>query len=83
MTLLPRVVTRDEMLATVLHPLDRPPEPERQPGNQNFLAVQLTTDAEAATNVNRQNPNEVLRVVEQVGERDPHEMRRLRRSPQR
>ena len=49
--LLTRVVERDQVLAAILDPFDRPAEPDRQPWDQVVLGIELPAGAEAAADV--------------------------------
>ena len=51
MRLLARLIARDEILAPILDPLDRPTELDRGEAHQQVLRVQLAAHAEAAANV--------------------------------
>ena len=51
------VVHGDQMLCTILGPLDRPPEQPRQVAHQDVLRVQLATNAEAPASVTAVHPD--------------------------
>ena len=52
---------RDEVLAAVAHPLDRPQQPQREPGDQHFFGVEHhDLRAEAAADERRHHPHLVL-----------------------
>jgi hypothetical protein len=49
--LLARVVGADQVLAPVLDPFDRAPEPQRRDADQHVLRIELAADAEAAADM--------------------------------
>ncbi len=49
--LLARVIGADEMLAPVLDPLDRPPEPHGGDAHQHILRIELAAHPEAAAHM--------------------------------
>ena len=51
MALLARMIGGHQMLAPVLDPFDRPPEPQRGEADQHILGIKLAANAEAAADM--------------------------------
>ena len=49
--LIARMVGRDQVLAAVLDPFDRPAEAQRREADQHIFRIELAADAEAATDM--------------------------------
>ena len=80
---LARVDGRQQVLAAVLDPLHRPARQLRQHAARDLLGEQVPLDAEAAADVGRDDADAVLRHLQRVGEARAHEVRDLRRRPDR
>ncbi len=80
--LLPRVVGRHQVLATILDPLHRPAQAHRRPRHHEVLGIELAAHAEAAAHLELEEVDQVLRMAEQVGEHPPVEVRHLGHAPQ-
>ncbi len=68
--LLARVVERLQVLGPVLGPGDRSPEPDRAERDQEVLGIELAAAAEAAADVELDEPDSLLLPAEQLAE-DP------------
>ena len=73
----------EQVLAAVLDPLHRPPRQLRQHAARDLLGEQVPLDAEAAADVGRDDADAVLGHPQRVGEARAHEVRDLRRRPDR
>ncbi len=74
---------RQQMLATVLDPLDRRAQLQRQPGDDNLLRVDLRLDAKATAHVGGHDAHGLLVQAEQLGHHFPQAVRDLGGRPQR
>ena len=75
---------RDEVLAAVLDPLDRPAQMSRQPADERFFRIEAALGAEAAAHVRgRDHAHAVLGQVEQIGKHGADRVGRLGRVPHR
>jgi len=77
------VIGREQIFRARRHPLDRPAEPPREPGDQDLLAVGTALHAEAAAHVGRDHAYAGLVEPEHPRDRRPDPERRLRRRPHR
>ncbi len=62
------LVVGDEALAAGADPFHRPPQPEREPGNDRLLGIVLAFVAEAAADVGRDQADRGLRQAELFGD---------------
>ena len=71
------------MLLPVLDPAHRPPEPSRQKRDDQILGVDMTLEAEPATDIERQTPHPRFRQAQDRGDLAAHPMHNLGRRPDR
>jgi len=74
---------RQEVLATCLDPLHRPPEPSRHRRQQHVLGIHVPLGAEAAADVRRDDPYLLFREAQGCSDRRAHGERHLGRRPDR
>jgi hypothetical protein len=72
---------RQEVLATCLDPLHRPPEPSRHRRQQHVLGIHVPLGAEAAADVRRDDPYLLFREAQGCSDRRAHSERHLGRRP--
>src|SRR3989454_12541889 len=80
--LLASVVRGHQVLAAVLDPLNGPAEPPRRPRDQEVLRVELAAHAEAAAHLQLGELDEVLGIVEEIGQDPPVEVGNLGYAPE-
>src|SRR6185312_12156422 len=74
---------RQEMLAAVLDPFDRPAEQAGSKWHDNFFRINEVFGAEPAADIRRDDTKLIIIDVKQVDERHAYFMRALGRRPQR
>src|SRR5438445_10529625 len=72
-----------QVLAPVLDPLDRALQPARQERNQQVFRVDVSLEAEAAADIERNTPYARLRELPDRGRRAAHPVNDLGRRPDR
>src|SRR5262249_34911673 len=72
-----------EMLVPVLDPAPRPPQPARQKRDHQILGVDMTFEAEPATDIECQTPHSRFWKAEDRGHLSAHPMHDLSRGPNR
>ena len=83
MHLLARVIRGHEVLGAILDPLDGALEALRREGDEDVLGVELAAHAEAAADVDLDEPDRVLLETEQRGDRAAVEVLHLGGAPER
>ena len=78
-----RLVVGHETFAAARDPLDRTPQPARQPGDDGFLRIMLALVAEAAADIRRDHADAALRDAELFGHHPADVMGHLRRDMER
>ena len=76
------VLSREHRLVPCLHPLHRPAEPAGGERGQDVLVVETELDAEAPTDLGRDDPDRVLGDAERLGEQRPRLVDTLRGLPE-
>ena len=74
---LARIGAGDQMLAAILGPAERLLARERQPGDGEFLRLQLAFVAEAAADIGRRHPDGRLRDLQELAKAGADQMRDL------
>ena len=77
------MVGREQVLGPSRDPLHRPPEPAREPGDEDLFPVGATLHAESAADVGSDHANARFVEPEHARERGANPERRLRRGPHR